>query len=133
MQIILDIIIVCLIVGFVSGVSKILWIALGLVGSMVFVFFLRTEPTQLTAWDFFFREILFDFFPDILFDLIEKSASGIIRSLSKLFADLGSLTSKILKSAKSIIGSVLKLAFGSLLKSIFGVGVALGIFGVLKR
>ncbi len=125
MQIILDMVIVVLIVGFVSSESKVLWIALGLVGFMVFVFFLRTEPTQLTAWDFFF--------PDILFDLIENSASGIIRSLSKLFSDLGSLTSKILKSAKSIIGSVLKLAFGSLLKSIFGVGVALGIFGVLKR
>ncbi len=125
MQIILDMVIVVLIVGFVSSESKVLWIALGLVGFMVFVFFLRTEPTQRTAWDFSF--------PDILFDLIEKSVSRIIRSLSKLFTGLGSLTLKMLKSAESIMGSVLKLAFGSLLKSIFGVGVAFGIFGALKR
>ena len=31
--------------------STVLWIAFGLVGFMVFVFFLRTEPTQLTIWE----------------------------------------------------------------------------------
>ena len=122
MKIILDMFIAVLIVACVSGRPKDFWIALGLVGFTYYVFFQRHG---LIIWDLFF--------PDILFELIGKAVSGIIELLSKRFAGLGSLALGMLKSAASVMDLVLKRVFGLLLKSLFGVCVAFGIFGALKR
>ena len=130
-----DIIFAALIIGAVLGGPRVFWLAFGSFGMLFIVQFLRAEDKQAMIWSFVMN--------DVLFEMIEKAISTILRSTFRVIVDFVAWTAALLKVVvsgigwvlKSVLGSMLKLVLGSMFKWISGAfaAVVLGLLGAKRR